>query len=122
MQLMAFIAYQCVLCTLIGATFTNKIWSGESDNCRGTTRIPSRSICYRPHWVRKFLAPTTGQFDVLWLMKLYFGLANWIFSLFQTRILQAKAGRKIQFNLGKNSSSSDSIFQSGELQKSSADR
>ena len=38
-------------------------------------------------------------------------LMNWIFSLFQTWILQATAGRKIQF-----------ICQTGELQKSSADK
>jgi len=47
-------------------------------------------------------------------------LMNLIFSLFQTGILQATAGRKIQFKLGKKSSSS--IFQTGELQKSSPDR
>ena len=49
-------------------------------------------------------------------------LMNWIFSLFQTWILQATAGKKIQFKLGKKSSSSNSIFQTGEFQKSSADR
>ena len=32
-------------------------------------------------------------------------LMNWIFSLFQTWILQATTGRKIQFKLGKKSSS-----------------
>ena len=37
-------------------------------------------------------------------------------SLFQTWILQATAGRKIQFKLGKKSSSSNLIFQIGELQ------
>ena len=49
-------------------------------------------------------------------------LINWIFSLFQTWILQAIAGRKIQFKLGKKSSSSNLISQTGELQKSSANR
>ena len=34
----------------------------------------------------------------------------------------ATAGRKIQFKLRKKSSSTNSIFQTGELQKSSADR
>ena len=43
-----------------------------------------------------------------------------IFSLFQTCTLQA--GRKIQLKLGKRSSSSNPIFPTGELQKSSADR
>ena len=47
----------------------------------------------------------------------------WIFSLFQTLILQASAGRKIQFKLGKNPvHQTGYIFQTGELQKSSADR
>ena len=41
-------------------------------------------------------------------------LMNFIFSLFQTWILQA-AGRKIQFKLGKKTSSSNSIFQTREL-------
>ena len=49
-------------------------------------------------------------------------LMNWIFSLFQTWILQATAGRKIQFKLGKKSSSSNLIFQAGKLQKSSGDK
>ena len=49
-------------------------------------------------------------------------LTNLIFSLFQTWILQATADRKIQFKLGKKSSSSNLIFQTEELQKSSADR
>ena len=40
-------------------------------------------------------------------------LMNLIFSLFQTLILQATAGRKIQFKLGKKP---------GELQKSNANR
>ena len=48
------------------------------------------------------------------------GFMNWIFSLFQTWILQATTGRKIQFRLEKNSSSSNLIFQTGELQKSSS--
>ena len=47
-------------------------------------------------------------------------LMNWLFSLFQTWILQATAGRKIQFKLGKKSSSPNSIFQTGELRKSSS--
>ena len=38
-------------------------------------------------------------------------------SIFQTWILQATAGKKIQFKLGKNP-----VHQTGELQKSSADR
>ena len=42
-------------------------------------------------------------------------LMNLIFSLFQTWILQATSGRRIQFKLGKISSSSNSIFQTGEL-------
>ena len=45
-----------------------------------------------------------------------------ISSLFQTWILQATAGRKTQFKLRKKSSSSNFIFQTGKLQKSSADR
>ena len=49
-------------------------------------------------------------------------LMNLIFILFQTWILQATAGRKIQFNLGKKFSSSNWIFQTVELQKLSADR
>ena len=44
-------------------------------------------------------------------------LTNLFFTLFQTWILQATAGRKIQFKLGKNP-----VHQTGELQKSSADR
>ena len=44
-------------------------------------------------------------------------LMNLIFSLFQTWILQATADRKIQFKLGKKCSSSNTIFQTGELQK-----
>jgi hypothetical protein len=47
---------------------------------------------------------------------------NLIFSLFQTGILQTTAGRKIQFKLGKKFSSSNSIFQTVELQKLSADK
>ena len=47
-------------------------------------------------------------------------LKNRIFSLFQTWILQATAGRKIQFKLGKKISLSNLIFQTGELQKLSA--
>ena len=54
------------------------------------------------------------QFEILSLM-------NLIFSIFQTGILQAAAGRKTEFKLEKKSSSSNSIFQTGELQKSSAD-
>ena len=49
-------------------------------------------------------------------------LMNLIYSLFQTWILEAKAGRNIQFKLGKKASSSNWIFQTWELQKSSADR
>ena len=50
-------------------------------------------------------------------------LMNLIFSLFPTEILQATAGRKIQFKLGKKYISLNLIvFQTGELQKSSADR
>ena len=44
-------------------------------------------------------------------------LTNLIFTLFQTWILQATAGRKIQFKLGKNP-----VHQTGELQKSRADK
>ena len=55
------------------------------------------------------------QFEIFSLMK-------WIFSLFQTGILQTTAGRKIQFKLGKKFSSSNSIFQTVELQKLSADK
>ena len=51
-----------------------------------------------------------------------FGLKNLIFILFQTCVLQATAGRKIQFKLGKKSSSSNSIFQTGELENFSADK
>ena len=47
---------------------------------------------------------------------------NWIFGLFQTGILQATQAVNIKFKLGKKSSSSNSIFQTGILQKSSADR
>ena len=49
---------------------------------------------------------------------------NWIFSLFQTGILQATAGadKTIQFKLGKKSSSSNLILQTGQFQKSSVDR
>ena len=52
------------------------------------------------------------------------GLMNWIFSLFQTGILQATAGadKTIQFKLGKKSSSSNLILQTGQFQKSSVDR
>ena len=49
-------------------------------------------------------------------------LMNLIFSLFQTGILQATAGRKIQFKIEKKYSSSNLIFRTVELQKSSADR
>ena len=50
-------------------------------------------------------------------------LLNWIFSLFQTWILQATAGRKIQFKLGeKNPFHQTRYFKTGELEKSSADR
>ena len=50
-------------------------------------------------------------------------LMNWIFSLFQTWILQATAGRKIQFKLEKkNQFPSNLLLQTWELQKSSADR
>ena len=52
---------------------------------------------------------TILQFEISSLM-------NWIFSLFQTWILQAIAGIKIKFKLGKKSSSSNSIFQTEELQ------
>ena len=51
-----------------------------------------------------------------------FSLMNFIFSLFQIWILEATADRKIQLKLEKNSSSSNWIFQTGELQKASADR
>ena len=44
-------------------------------------------------------------------------LTNLIFTLFQTWILQATAGRKMQFKLGKKSISSNWIFQTGECQK-----
>ena len=44
------------------------------------------------------------------------------FSLLQTWILQVTAGWKIQFKLGKKSSSSNWKFQSGEFEKSSSDR
>ena len=44
------------------------------------------------------------------------------YGLIQTWILQATSFRKIQFKLGKKSSSSNWTFQTGELQKSSADR
>ena len=49
-------------------------------------------------------------------------LMNLISSLVQTWILQATAGRKIQFKLGKKSSSSNWLFQTGEMQKSTSDR
>ena len=42
--------------------------------------------------------------------------------VFQTWILHATAGRKIQFKLGKKSSTSNLIIQTGELQKSSVDK
>ena len=42
---------------------------------------------------------------------------NLIFSLFQTLILKATASKKLQFKLEKKSSSSNLIFQTGELQK-----
>ena len=58
---------------------------------------------------------TISQFEISSLM-------NLITSQFQTWILQATADRKIQFKLEKKSSSSKSIFQTGELQKLSADR
>ena len=48
-------------------------------------------------------------------------LINLIFRLFHTGILQATAVTKIQFKLGKKSSSSNPVSQTGELQKSSAD-
>ncbi len=41
---------------------------------------------------------------------------------FQTLILQAAAGRKIHFKLGKKSSLSDWKFQTGEFKKASSDR
>ena len=43
-------------------------------------------------------------------------LMNLIFGLFQTWILQATTGRKIQFKLGKKSSSSNLIFQKNSTQ------
>ena len=56
------------------------------------------------HWIfAKF------QFDSSSLM-------NLIFSIFQTWILQTTASRKMQSKLGNKSSSSNSIFQTGELQ------
>ena len=61
----------------------------------------------------QFLKCSSLKYRVWW---------TWFFSLFQTWILQATAGRKIQFKLGKKSSSSNSIFQTWELQKASADR
>jgi len=57
--------------------------------------------------------------------KLQFGISslmNLIFGLFQIGILQASQAVNIKFKVGKKSSSSNSIFQTGLLQKSSADR
>jgi hypothetical protein len=49
-------------------------------------------------------------------------LMNSIFGLFQTGILQATQAVNIKFKLDKKSRSSNSIFETGILQKSSTDR
>ena len=65
-------------------------------NQQKTTLLwPHPLICCRNIWMVPYpLSICT------WFLQ-FSSLMNWIFSLFQTRILQATAGRKIQFKLGK---------------------
>ncbi len=61
------------------------------------------------------------HFEITFLTTLT-GILDFANLIFQTWILQARAGRKIQFKQGQKSRSSNSIFQTGELQQSNADR